>query len=198
MVRRHLIAWIVSGTSVLGTAGLTVVTVATPAQAPQASPAAGPPVTVYDDRYINDYVVTSPAPVKDTTTTSPHATEASRSPTTVALAPPAGMAVNWPAAAAGTAVASAPAQQPTRTPDTTPPRPSAPPGLPNTTPPTTVPLTSPPRSTTTVPSTVPTATTLPPGAEVPRDWPAGVPYPPILAGCSKPHLEDNGQWNCEH
>jgi hypothetical protein len=57
--------------------------------------------------------------------------------------------------------------------------------------------TSPPRVTTTTrPPSAPT-TTWPPGTELPEAWPAGVPYPPIPAGCRKPHLEDNGVWNCE-
>jgi hypothetical protein len=50
-------------------------------------------------------------------------------------------------------------------------------------------------TTTTTTRPVP-VTTRPP--EVPEDWPAGKPLPPIPPGCREPHLEDNGVWNCQH
>ncbi len=60
---------------------------------------------------------------------------------------------------------------------------------------------APPISPTVEPVTTTTAapvpvTTRPP--EVPEDWPAGKPLPPIPPGCREPHLEDNGVWNCQH
>lgn len=56
------------------------------------------------------------------------------------------------------------------------------------------PATTAPRSTTTVPTT---SSTLPPGVQIPSDWPPGTPIPPIPAGCQQPQLEDNGVWNCQ-
>lgn len=32
--------------------------------------------------------------------------------------------------------------------------------------------------------------------EIPEDWPADKPIPPMPANCLEPHLEDNGVWNC--
>ena len=32
--------------------------------------------------------------------------------------------------------------------------------------------------------------------EIPDDWPADKPLPPMPADCAEPHLEDNGVWNC--
>jgi hypothetical protein len=32
--------------------------------------------------------------------------------------------------------------------------------------------------------------------EIPEDWPADKPLPPMPANCAEPHLEDNGVWNC--
>lgn len=71
--------------------------------------------------------------------------------------------------------------------------------------------TSPPAATAsspTVPGSDPPPTTsatepgggdaVPPGFEVPEDWPEGEPYPPIPDGCERGHLEDDGSWNCEH
>lgn len=55
------------------------------------------------------------------------------------------------------------------------------------------------------PTTVPSPTTvllypkdLPPGWEIPENWPETKPLPPIPPGCRLGHLEDNGKWNCEH
>ena len=44
-------------------------------------------------------------------------------------------------------------------------------------------------------ATTPT-TRVPPGVEIPEDWPPGKPIPPIPPNCHEPHLEDNGVWNC--
>ena len=50
----------------------------------------------------------------------------------------------------------------------------------------------------TPPPAQPTPTTLvPPGVEIPDNWPAGKPIPPIPPNCREPHLEDNGKWNCQ-
>lgn len=49
-------------------------------------------------------------------------------------------------------------------------------------------------------STPPTTATPTPTkhhVEVPEDWPAGTPLPPMPANCEQPHLEDNGVWNCQ-
>jgi hypothetical protein len=48
-------------------------------------------------------------------------------------------------------------------------------------------------------TTVPRATTptTDRGVEIPDDWPAGKPLPPIPEHCHEPHLEDNGVWNCQ-
>jgi hypothetical protein len=70
---------------------------------------------------------------------------------------------------------------------------AAPPSIARTPAPPTIPTIDPTTTTTTAP--VPT-TTRPP--EVPEDWPAGKPLPPIPPGCREPHLEDNGVWNCQH
>ncbi|HET9727768.1 MAG TPA: hypothetical protein VFR41_00025 [Acidimicrobiia bacterium] len=32
--------------------------------------------------------------------------------------------------------------------------------------------------------------------EIPDDWPADKPLPPMPPNCIEPHLEDNGVWNC--
>lgn len=69
------------------------------------------------------------------------------------------------------------------------------------------PTTTKPAPTTTVPAPTPTTRPadhlvypkdLPPGWEIPEDWPANKPLPPIPAGCRQGHLEDNLVWNCEH
>ncbi len=58
-----------------------------------------------------------------------------------------------------------------------------------------------PTTTAPTPTTAPTVLLypkdLPPGWEIPEDWPATKPLPPIPAGCKLGHLEDNGRWNCE-
>lgn len=208
MIRRHLIAWTVSGTAVIGTAGLTVVTVTAPPPHEAADAAASPPVTVYDDRYIDDYVV---ATTTGLATTVPGADE--RAPAEAVgmavaagapSAPSGAMVANVRATTAG-AVPPPTAPQSERTTDTplTTNAPST--AAPSNTPPVSSPRTTTTArpTTTTAPTTTVTtipgaATTLPPGAEVPRDWPVGVPYPPIPSGCRQPHLEDNGMWNCEH
>ena len=197
MVRRHLIAWAVSGTSVIGTFGAAVVTFAAPEVNRVAGPVASsvPPVTVYDDRYIDD-LVAAPSPSMPTALlVGQGAVPPQNTPTTEATAmQPVAAAVPNPAR-------PAPSAAPPRTDepdralahDNSPatPLPTASPGS---TPSTTAPRAGPaaPSSTTTVPAV------LPPGAEVPNDWPTGTPYPPIPPGCRKPHLEDNGKWNCEH
>ncbi len=55
-----------------------------------------------------------------------------------------------------------------------------------------------PAPTSPTPSTSAPPTTWPPGTELPDSWPAGTPYPPMPPGCRKPHLEDDGRWNCDH
>jgi hypothetical protein len=59
-----------------------------------------------------------------------------------------------------------------------------------------------PTATGTVPPTTPapttTTTTATAKIEVPEDWPPGKPLHPMPPGCREPHLEDNGEWNCQH
>lgn len=197
MLRRHLIAWAISGTSVVGTGGLTVLTVAIPAPR-QPSPAPSlPPVTVYDDRYIDDVVAATPP-------AGPVELAAVEDPGVIPDVPP----VSTPVAQSVVASAAPPTGGP---PPSTPPTGSREPERPRTTSPapnaspnpagepTTAPVTTAPQPTPTAPTpTTSVPAGLPPGVEVPEDWPTGTPYPPIPPGCRKPHLEDDGRWNCEH
>jgi len=75
-------------------------------------------------------------------------------------------------------------------------------------PPATEPAPNPePKPETTTTTTTPTTPTtlvvlypkdLPPGWEIPENWPQNKALPPIPPGCVLGHLEDNGHWNCEH
>lgn len=73
-----------------------------------------------------------------------------------------------------------------------PPEPSPSPAAATTAPQATTPLPKPTPTT-----TAPSSSTLPRGAKIPKDWPAGRPIPPIPPGCKEPQLEDNGVWNCD-
>jgi hypothetical protein len=53
-----------------------------------------------------------------------------------------------------------------------------------------------PGTTTTGPSTTTTIDPRYEDAEIPEDWPADRPIPPMPEDCDEPHLEDNGVWNC--
>jgi len=195
MVRRNLIASVIATSMVVG-AGITAASsmisarsdsadTARQAQPASESLAALPPVTVFQDQFVDDLVyVPSPGAVE-----AEPGIGSAAAPTTAAPPTPARAASAAPPATdlGGSPVAA----DPTTPSPTNPPRWTAPPAPSSPVAPTTA-----PKPTTTQPST-PTAN-LPAGAEVPKDWPAGMPYPPIPPGCVKPHLEDNGVWNCEH
>lgn len=199
MVPRHLVAWAISGSSVIGTAALTVVSVMAPAPPQQGHPASpsGPPVTVYDDRYIDDVVSPPPAPsaveaeVSGGLTSVPEPAAFPESATAAWFALAAAVAPSAPEPTTQAPLWTDPPADPE---SAAPPAPLGAPGAPSTEPTPTTPGTAPP--TTQQPTSMQSG--LPPGAEVPSDWPVGTPYPPIPPGCRKPHLEDDGRWNCEH
>jgi len=161
------------------------------------------PVTVYEDQYIDDLIYVPPV---GTETGAAESGTGTAAPTPSAANPgqvagTEGSVAGSPSAAStGFAVGSA--QQEPNAERSANPGPSESPSparnapVTNTTPP----APSAPISTTPVPvpTTRPAPTAMPAGVELPSDWPSGVPYPPIPEGCRKPHLEDNGVWNCEH
>jgi len=156
------------------------------------------PSTVVMTQYIDDYVtVPGGAPAVEAPTTPVEAT-----PVTAGAPPQSGalgtfgtfgvfgsMVTAGPDASANPP-ASGPPSSPAETPADGTPVTTNPPRTPS--PPTTAPPAQGPG--TTSPAT-PT-TTWPPGTEISGDWHG--PIPPIPPGCVKPHLEDNGVWNCEH
>lgn len=137
--------------------------------------------TVVEDRVIDDLVYATSDTVPTTTMPSGPADGQAASPDPTPLTE-GQAALPWSAQ-----VAAAAPSQPASDVGTAPRRPGA------------APTTSAPRSTTTTTAPAPAPpTTWPPGTELPESWPAGLPYPPMPAGCRKPHLEDDGEWNCEH
>lgn len=146
---------------------------------------------VVETRYVDDpvyVVVTTPPP--DTST--PGDTAAPAGPP-----PPVGVLSTSHVAPAVPALDSEKSETHDPRPATSPdsaesPRPKSPPAPVAAAPPTTQAQTAGPP-----PTGATTTTTWPRGTEIPSDWPSGMPIPPIPPGCRKPHLEDNGVWNCE-
>lgn len=68
------------------------------------------------------------------------------------------------------------------------------PGTPETAPPTTG--AAPASPTTTLPTEPNTPTTQ--RLQIPGDWPAGTPIPPVPPNCFQPELRLNGTWNCQN
>ncbi len=194
MVRRNLIASVIATSMVMG-AGIAAASSMISARsdhadtAGQAQPASEslatlPPVTVVQDQFVDDLVyVPSPGAVEPAPGTGGAAAPPTATPPAPARTPSAAPSATGPS---GSPVADSP----TAPSLTSPARSTVPPVTSSPAPAAT------PKPTTTQPS--PPTANLPAGAEVPSDWPAGTPYPPIPPGCVKPHLEDNGVWNCEH
>ena len=196
MAGRNTIASYVAAAMVVA-AGATAATVVggngSPVRAASSRPvAAATPVTVVQDQYVDDVVYE----------TSPESTTVAPWPVTpvAAVAPaatPAAATLVWSKSNSPAASVASTSEGDAHQPDTT--VPVTPESKPAPTTTTAAPrvATSATTTTTTAAPSTPT-TTWPPGTELPKDWPPGKPYPPIPPGCKKPHLEDNGVWNCEH
>ncbi|MEI7886156.1 MAG: hypothetical protein WCJ04_02095 [Actinomycetes bacterium] len=210
MIRRNKIALTASICLVLGTGSVSALTLvaSTNSAAAGTETAAGvnglggSPVTVYEDKYIDDLLYVPPADAGAGTAAATGVgapVEATASDGRVSasdgwvaggsLETSVGVegATGQPSPESGRSTNPTVAENPNppqSSPAIAPANPSPTPGIVSS--PEPVPTTSPPRS------------TIPTGAELPSDWPAGVPYPPIPSGCRQPHLEDNGVWNCEH
>ena len=206
MVHRNRIASIVAivGTLITGTAAARTLVItehpsarsARSVNSPTAPTAA--PVTIYQDQYIDD-PVDDTSPIVPAPATSPVGAGSPQLVGSPATPPPTGRDTA-PSGSAAT-VAAVVSNTSDASNDVGDERPtSTEPSRPQRT------TTSPPRTTSTIAPTAPSTTvvqpspttTWPPGVELPSDWPAGKPYPPIPPGCRQPHLEDNGVWNCEH
>ena len=188
MVRRNLIASYVASALVAG-AGVTATHTlaaadAPPVAAPSTTAAAhrATPVTVVQETFVDDVTYVS---TPDTVPAAPVETAPAPAPSTTGTRAAAVMSVS---PSEGDHAESEQPRSNDSSPGWSPP--------PSTRPPAASTTTAPP-STTSPPATTPT-TTWPPGTQLPRDWPPGKPYPPIPPGCTRPHLEDNGVWNCEH
>ena len=192
MLRRNAIAASVASAMALASIAVTAYTVTDDGSRDDAvgelAAARQTTETVVKDEYIDDVVYATSDTVPTTLSPgAPGAPATTAAPGEQAAAPPGDVGA---ASAGDTAGPPAGATNPHST--TSPSRTGSPNGQTPTT------TTSPPRATTTTQPPSAPPTTWPPGTELPEAWPAGVPYPPIPAGCRKPHLEDNGVWNCEH
>ncbi|CAB4756603.1 unannotated protein [freshwater metagenome] len=214
MIRRNKIALSASICLVLATGSVSALTLVTSTNsaatgAENAAGANGPgtsPVTVYDDKYIDDLVYLPPTAAAAGSASpaagggAPLGTAANDSQSRASDGSILGSSSDAPLGAEGAqGAAGQPSPEAGRsTSPTNTDNPNPPQGSPDLSPANPSPAPDIGSSPQPVPTTSPPRTTIPPGVELPSDWPSGVPYPPLPAGCKKPHLEDNGVWNCEH
>jgi len=210
MIRRNKIALSASICLVLGTGSVSALTLvaSTNSAAAGTETAAGvnglggSPVTVYEDKYIDDLVYVPPADpgagtAAATGVGAPVSAAANEGQSRASDGSVLGSSSDAPQGAQVAAGQPAPESGGSASPITTD-NPNPPQGSPDLNPANPSPVPDISSSPQPVPTTSPPRSTIPTGAELPSDWPAGVPYPPIPSGCRQPHLEDNGVWNCEH